>query len=540
MINATMGVHASFIGKPRPYWLHSLALVVLTGFGGGIIVPLFIGKPSFIMTNDLIIPMCVLSWYSIHYLGLYDVLNWKPIKVVWGLYLAIFRAHSAVDAVNLSLTVLKPGPYYPVPLVGPVLCSTLIGCLGGFMPLDKGLLPISKSTSWVVQGAFMSAAFYHFMVKDTTGIIGVTMRNVFGHQSERCVVLIIIYMHMASSVLQIVFDPQANLFTPLHKLLYLVLQVQGPITTPEDAAMIAKKPTVGWEYSVRSRFEGFLDKMWWLMVLSIAVAYYAVKVPNSSILAVDVISRDGLQLGDSDQSITHNGGRFDQLTLHSPIASSPWAVLLPLPPSMVQQAVPDLLLFSYQLRLEEYRIYSDDKGEQQQQQGGSPVQGYFRLSMYKQVTPSLPVGAVVELTVSDEKLHRSEYYWSCKIIPTDNDFFFSDSRRQHADASLVLTKDGTLYIIAAPTERTATLSLQSSTSGTVMWHGRPVESCREAAASLFIDPSDGLPRIRCSTGEAVSLDGVGEEVFYSLSTYQKPLLSSSPSSLQGDVKGDEL
>ena len=521
VINATMGVHASFIGKPRPYWLHSLVLVVVTGFGGGMIAPLLIGKPSAIMTNDLIIPLCVLSWYSIHYLGLYNVLNWKPIKIVWGLYLAIFRAHSAVDAVNLSLTVLKPGLYYPVPLVGPVLFSTLIGCLGGFMPLDKGLLPISKSTSWVIQGAFMSAAFYYFMAKDTTGIIGVTMRNVFGHLSERCLVLILVYLHMSSVVLQIVFDPQANLFTPLHKLLYLVLQVQGPITTPEDAAMIAKKPTVGWEYSVRTRFEGFLEMMWWLMVLSIAVAYYAMKVPNSSIPAVDIISRDSFG---GNQSITHNGGRFDELTVRSPIASSSWAVLLPLPPSMIPGAVSDQLL-SYQLRLEEYRIYSDDDDNKGGHRG-SPVQGYFRLSMYKQIAQSFPDGAVVELTVSNEKLHRSDYYWSCKI-PMDSLY------SQHSEASLVLTKDGTLYITAAPTERTATLSFQSSTSSLVMWHGRPTESCREAAESLFIDSSDGLPRIRCSTGEAVPLDGVGE-VFYSLSTYQKP--PSIPS--LSDVKGE--
>lgn len=522
MINATMGVHASFIGKPRPYWLHSLVLVVLTGFGGGMIGPLLIGKPSVIMTNDLIIPLCVLFWYSIHCLGLYSVLTWKPIKIVWGLFLAIFRAHGAVDAVNLSLTILKPGPYYPVPLVGPVLYATLIGCLGGFMPLDKGLLPISKSTAWVIQGAFMSAAFYYFMTKDSTGIIGVTMRNVFGHLSEGCIILIVVYMHMASTVLQTVFDPQANLFTPLHKLLYLLLQVQGPIITPEDAAMIAKKPTVGWEYSVRSRFEGFLDKLWWIVVVSIAVAYYAVKVPNSSIPAVDVISREGIQVVGGNQSkvqsITHNGGRFDQLTLRSPIASSSWTVLLPLLP-------PSMQLFSYQLRLEEYRISSedDDKGEQR----GSPVQGYFRLSMYKQVTPSFPDGSILELTASDETLHRGDYYWSCKIPMMDP----LDS--QHSEASLVLTKDGTLHIVA-PTERTATLSLQSSASGLVLWHGRPAESCQEAAESLFIDPSDGVPRIRCSTGEAITLDGVGE-VFNSLSTDQKPL-SSIPS--PGDVKGE--
>jgi len=519
VINATMGVHASFIGKPKPYWLHSLVLVVLTGFGGGIIGPLLIGKPSFIMINDLIIPLCVMCWYSIHCLGLYNILNWKPVKIVWSLYLAILRAHSAMDVVNLSFTVLKPGPYYPVPLVGPVLCSTLTGCLGGFMPLDKGLLPIFKSTSWIVQSAFLSAAYYYFMIKDTTGIIGVTMRNVFGHQSERWVALTIIYLHMASIVLQIVFDPQANLFTPVHKLLYLVFQVQGPITTPEDAALIARKSTVGWEYSVRTRLEVFLDKMRWFIVLSIAVAYYAAKVPNSSIPAVDVISREGVDGHQSKvKSITHNGGSFDQLTLRSSIASTSWAELLPLPASMVHEALPDQ--FSYQLRLEEYRIYKDEDAEYR----GAPVKHYFRLSMYKEVALSDPDGAVSELTVSEEKLHRSEYYWSCKIHVDALD-------SPHSETSLLLTKDGTLYI-SATTEHSATLSLQPSTVSLVMWHGRPAESCGEAAESLFIDRSDGLPRIRCSTGESVPLDGVGE-VFYSLPASHQP-----PSPSISDVKGE--
>ncbi len=31
------------------------------------------------------------------------------------------------------------GPYYPIPLVGPILIGTLSGCMGAFMPPDRGI-----------------------------------------------------------------------------------------------------------------------------------------------------------------------------------------------------------------------------------------------------------------------------------------------------------------------------------------------------------------------------------------------------------------
>ena len=51
--------------KSKLYWLHSLVLVIIGGFGGGIIGPVLIGKPSIIMTNDMVIILCFISWYTI-------------------------------------------------------------------------------------------------------------------------------------------------------------------------------------------------------------------------------------------------------------------------------------------------------------------------------------------------------------------------------------------------------------------------------------------------------------------------------------------
>ena len=49
-----------------------------------------------------------------------------------------------------------------------------------FMPFDKGLKPISDGTPWPIQGAFMSAFFYHTIIHDKTGPIGMISRNIFG------------------------------------------------------------------------------------------------------------------------------------------------------------------------------------------------------------------------------------------------------------------------------------------------------------------------------------------------------------------------
>ena len=120
-----MAVHASFIGKNKPYWLHSLVLVVLTSFGGGTIVPMMLGRPCVVFANDLVIPMCITCWYTIHYLGFYHVLNWKPIRIIWNILLGVFRTHAVIDTMNVALSVLTPvvKSYYPIPLIGPILAG---------------------------------------------------------------------------------------------------------------------------------------------------------------------------------------------------------------------------------------------------------------------------------------------------------------------------------------------------------------------------------------------------------------------------------
>jgi uncharacterized membrane protein YeiH len=140
-INGALAVYAANLGKPKQYWLHSLVLVICTAFGGGIITPILLGRPAGPLANEAIIPMAVLTWYIVHYLGsgfFYRFLNLTPVKLIWNWLMAVFRANSAVGMVTLACTVFKPSVYYPTPLFGPLIAGTIVSCGGAFLPFDKG------------------------------------------------------------------------------------------------------------------------------------------------------------------------------------------------------------------------------------------------------------------------------------------------------------------------------------------------------------------------------------------------------------------
>ena len=68
------------------------------------------------------------------------------------------------------------------------------GGVGMFMPYDKGLQPISDGTPWALQGAFMSAFFYHTVIHDKTGPVGMIVRNVVGNLDVDIYIDVYIYV----------------------------------------------------------------------------------------------------------------------------------------------------------------------------------------------------------------------------------------------------------------------------------------------------------------------------------------------------------
>jgi uncharacterized membrane protein YeiH len=109
-INATMAVYAGAQGKEPLYWLHSLILVVMAAFGGGIIAPLLAGRPCIIVANDTIIPVCLVVWYLIFHIPYVEkFFSQKPVRAIWIAFVGLFRTHAITNNVTATMNVLSAG-----------------------------------------------------------------------------------------------------------------------------------------------------------------------------------------------------------------------------------------------------------------------------------------------------------------------------------------------------------------------------------------------------------------------------------------------
>jgi len=132
------------------------------------------------------------------------------------------------------------------------------------------------------QGAFLSAVFYHLMVNDTEGVAGTALRAVCGTYSETTVRMLVASMQIATLLLQLFFSPDANLFTPLHKLLYMVFQTEGPTN-------VVQKPlvqTVGWDIRTRIALERSIEVGRVLVVLLVLSFHIYHSAPPTVLRAV--------------------------------------------------------------------------------------------------------------------------------------------------------------------------------------------------------------------------------------------------------------
>jgi hypothetical protein len=269
-INGGLAAYGVLAGE-RAYWLHSLVLAAISGYGGGFIAPILICKPSMPFSNDFILFSVILSWYFIFYLHGNKLLNWAPIKMLWSIYLGLFRTYSVTNMVTLANNTLSPSPYYPVPFFGPILCGTLLGSMGMFLPFTKGLSPITKNTPWNIQAAFYTAFFYHTMVYDT-GFVGQCMHLIIGTYTKEKVLVIIAITQIMHLELQILLSSDVNFFLPIHQVVYLIFQVNGPIL--ELNYMVGQvKSFVGWPSIARKRLSILVNLSRILLVLTVVIGH---------------------------------------------------------------------------------------------------------------------------------------------------------------------------------------------------------------------------------------------------------------------------
>jgi hypothetical protein len=278
-----MNVYSSNAGN-NLYWLHELVLVVICTFGGGLIAPLLLGKPSMVLNNDLIPFFCVIWWYCVFYLRGNIWLNYPPVKTIWLFFVGLFRTTAVTNIVTTANATLTASAYYPIPVFGPIIAGTALGSVGMFLPFDKGLGAIKNNSPWTMQAAFYTSCFFHFMINDTKGFIGRAMREVLGNLSKETVLLTIAVLQVTHLQLQYYISPECNLFTPVHKVLYLAFPVNG--------AKIVQKPPIngvpppaGWDVATKRRTRILIDIARVLFLVTVISLHIYYHVPGVSIKA---------------------------------------------------------------------------------------------------------------------------------------------------------------------------------------------------------------------------------------------------------------
>ena len=106
------------------------------------------------------------------------------------------------------------------------------------------------------------------MVLDKEGALGVGMRRIFGTHDEPTIRVVIAMVHICTLLAQTWFSASANIFTPVHKLFYLIFQVQGTVKAEQTRAK-----TVGWSYATRIVLERWIEVSRLLLVLLAVLAH---------------------------------------------------------------------------------------------------------------------------------------------------------------------------------------------------------------------------------------------------------------------------
>ena len=155
------------------------------------------------------------------------------------------------------------------------------------------------------------------MVNDTEGAAGTALRAVCGTSySEPTVRVLVASMHIATLLLQLFFSPDANLFTPVHKLLYMVFQTEGPTN-------VMQKPlvqTVGWDIHTRVALERAIEVGRVLVVLLVLSLHVYHSAPPTVLRAAGTGP-----VGITQQiSLGKSGGDSLQLSSYKGTAAKNW------------------------------------------------------------------------------------------------------------------------------------------------------------------------------------------------------------------------
>jgi hypothetical protein len=161
-------------------WFHSFCLSVLVGYGGGLLTPLWLGRPTAMISNDLCFGSCILAYLIVNCLPLdigYKLCRTFPVVLLTTLFAELFRVCGIVNFCNAAYDAFKdkPSAYYPIPVFGPIFYASILGNMGPLF-VSGFHSYLANGMPWGFQKGLFCSTFYHFYAHDTTGVIGTQLR----------------------------------------------------------------------------------------------------------------------------------------------------------------------------------------------------------------------------------------------------------------------------------------------------------------------------------------------------------------------------
>lgn len=154
-----------FAANPNVSVSYKLVSMILACTGGGILVPLFINSIPVPMANDAY-PIAIAISFAIHH---YFPIIWEVVKLSPMVHAFIIVLYEAVRAkVVFTFTLAASAAIAPslfsFPLFGPIMCGTISGCGGAFLPMNKGLDPIKGGMQYPMISACIGATLVHLFM----------------------------------------------------------------------------------------------------------------------------------------------------------------------------------------------------------------------------------------------------------------------------------------------------------------------------------------------------------------------------------------
>lgn len=145
--------------------MYNLTHSLLIGFGGGTFAPLLFGKPSGLLSSGDFVCFCsFISYYIIFHLPFgYDIFSFLPIKIWTTLSSQLFKAGGICSYTTIATGLFKETKYYPIPIMGPILAATLLGCVFATSERASTRLGIWNS-EFSKSKPYYHTQFAHFML----------------------------------------------------------------------------------------------------------------------------------------------------------------------------------------------------------------------------------------------------------------------------------------------------------------------------------------------------------------------------------------